>query len=119
MAATPMFDCARDGDVLVITVRDAAGAFDVDRTAETDAILLELREPATAGAVIDLAALPWFGSMLLESLRILWTQLRPNGQKMALCGVGDVGKEILRLARFDTLWPICATREEALKLVRG
>jgi anti-anti-sigma regulatory factor len=112
-----MFDCERVGDVLVVTVANPH-SFDLDRTAEIDAIVESLTDPGAKGTVIDLGHMPYFGSMMLESLRNVWTHIHPQGQRMALCGVSEVGQEILRLARFDTLWPICATRAEAIRTVR-
>ena len=48
----------------------------------------------------------------------VWKTVRDGGGRMALCNVSAVGGEILRIAGFDTLWPICASREEALEAVK-
>jgi hypothetical protein len=36
---------------------------------------------------------------------------------MALSNVSDLGRDILRIARFDQLWPIYPTLDEALAAV--
>jgi hypothetical protein len=38
---------------------------------------------------------------------------------MAFCGVSDHEREILKVTNLDGLWPICSSREEALKAVQG
>jgi hypothetical protein len=38
---------------------------------------------------------------------------------MAFCGVSDHEREILKVTKLDGLWPICDSREEALKAVQG
>lgn len=120
MPSEPMFVVEREGQVLVVTVSEHAGSFsDVDATEEFGALLRSIEEPGLAGIVIDLKNLPWFGSLLLETFRNLWTRLRPRGQRLALCRVSEVGRDILRLARFDTLWPICESRDEAVRTVAG
>jgi hypothetical protein len=36
---------------------------------------------------------------------------------MAFCNLSPQEKEILRLTKLDSLWPICGSREEAMQTV--
>jgi hypothetical protein len=49
----------------------------------------------------------------------LWKRVRGGGGKMAVCNVSETGREILQVTKFDTLWPIGPSRQEALKAVSG
>jgi hypothetical protein len=50
-------------------------------------------------------------------MHVLWQKVRAGKGKMVLCNVSDVGREILHVSRFDTLWPICDSCEKALEAV--
>jgi anti-anti-sigma regulatory factor len=69
--------------------------------------------------VVDLANVPYFrsNSNLLQALVTIWKHLRANGKTMALCNVSPIGRDILNTAKFDTLWSICSSRNEALERV--
>jgi anti-anti-sigma factor len=68
--------------------------------------------------VVDLSALPHFGSVVLEWLVSLWKQIRKRNGNLVLFAPSEVGREVLAVVKFDTIWPIAETREEALRLVR-
>jgi hypothetical protein len=38
---------------------------------------------------------------------------------MAICNVSEHEREILDVTRLSKLWPLCASREEALAVVRA
>jgi anti-sigma B factor antagonist len=65
--------------------------------------------------VIDLSQTTFFGSGFLETLfRVAKTvQSQPQG-KLALCGLHPYCREVLEITHLDSLWPIYATRDEAL-----
>jgi len=48
----------------------------------------------------------------------VWGRVRSREGKMVVCNVSDMGVEIFQVAKFDTLWPICASLEEAMESVR-
>ena len=54
---------------------------------------------------------------MLELLVVLWKRVSARRGKIALCRVSEVGQEILRTAKFHTIWPIVDSREEALTKV--
>ena len=69
--------------------------------------------------VIDLTQAPFFGSSLLEVIRVLWNDIHAEEGKMVLCGPSPVGRDVLQIAKFDHVWPIVDTREEAFDLMNS
>ena len=67
--------------------------------------------------VVDLARAPFFGSSLLELIRVLWNDISADGGQIALCNPSTVGREVLEVAKFDQLWPILPSREKAMALL--
>jgi anti-anti-sigma regulatory factor len=60
--------------------------------------------------------LPYFGSMLLDLLVVLWRRVARRDGRLILYKPSAVGREVLSAARLDQLWPIARTREEAFDL---
>ena len=118
MSAVRLFALERVGTCLVVVLSGEMGSLaDSQITAELDHALGELRKPEVRHLIVDFAQMPYFGSILLEGIRSLWKEIDARHGNMALCNVSLVGKEILGIARFDTLWPIFATRAEAVRSV--
>lgn len=120
MTAMTTFDAAWDGNVLVWNCHGPLSSLtEADPTRCLEPHRRRLADPETAGIVVDLGETPYVGSLMLESLRLVWNELSAHGKTMALCNVQEVARDILRLARFDVLWPICDTRQQAIDSVRG
>lgn len=120
MAKPKYFTVEQDGDAVIFSAIGALGTLVEDAAREEwDALLTQIDAAEAKHAVIDLGALDYFGSIMLELLVVLWKRVNTRGGKLALCNVSPVGKEILATAKFDTLWPIVADREEALETVRA
>ena len=118
MTTPKYFRIVRNGDTLVFAAIDAIGGLvEDDARVEWDALLEQLSEQGAKNAVVDLGALDYFGSIVLELMVVLWKRVSAQGGKLAVCNVSAVGLEILKTAKFDTIWPIVTTREEALKAV--
>jgi len=106
------------GDTLVFAAIESIGGLVEDEArVEWDALLEQLSEQGARNAVMDLGALDYFGSIVLELMVVLWKRVSAQGGKLAVCNVSPVGLEILKTARFDTIWPIVTTRDEALDIV--
>lgn len=117
MATPRYFKVERCGDTLVFAAIDAIGGLVEDEARqEWDALLTQLSLQSAKNAIMDLGALDYFGSIVLELMVVLWKRISAQGGKLAVCNVSPVGLEILRTAKFDTIWPILHTREEALSL---
>ena len=119
MTTPKYFKVDHSGDTLVFSAIDSIGGLVEDEArVEWDALLEQLSELGAKNAVIDLGALDYFGSIVLELIVVLWKRVSAQGGKLAVCNVSHVGLEILSTAKFDTIWPIVSSRDEALEAVR-
>jgi anti-anti-sigma factor len=84
---------------------------------ELQGLYAELAKYPTPKVVIDLSLLPYFGSTVLEWLVSFWKKLRDRQGAMVLFGPTPIGRDVLKVVRFDAIWPIAETREEALQLL--
>lgn len=114
------FHLDRDGDVLILILERSVSSL-------ADDVLIEQMRQTLAldgvqGVVVDFSRVEYFGSVLLEALREVWNAVGKSHlspRKMALCGITPITREILHVSRFDTLWPIFATRREAIDAVKS
>jgi len=118
MPGTNLFDVERDGQILVITptadLRESAYQ-DIEAAARDIFDLLARGE--IKGLVLDFHRTDFYGSTALGIFVRLWKRISRCGGRMAFCNVSQHEKEILSGTRLDTLWPICPTRADALKVV--
>jgi len=84
---------------------------------ELDEIRQQRRAIGFTKLIVDLAQAPFFGSSLLELIRVLWTDLSSHSGKLVLCNPSPVGREVLEVAKFDQLWPLVETRAQAISLL--
>lgn len=106
-------------EVLVVTLlRGVTGLTDEHLVAELGEVLDGLNDKDVRHVVVDLQYVSEFGSSFLETLRRIWTGVREINGKLAVCNASELGREILRISRFDTVWPICRSRDEAIDKVR-
>ena len=118
MTAPRYFKVEQSGDTLIFSAIDAIGGLVEDEArVEWDALLEQLSEQGATSAVMDLGALDYFGSIVLELMVVLWKRVSAQGGKLAVCNVSDVGLEILKTAKFDTIWPIVRSRDDALEAI--
>lgn len=118
MPPAQFFDAHIVGDTLVVASLSNAGSLIGEELSyELTGLLDKFEQSRLQNAVVDLEHSPYFGTSMLQAMTALWKRVRARGGKMAVCGVSDTGKEVLHVTRFDTLWPICATRKEALEAV--
>ncbi|MFV1964793.1 MAG: STAS domain-containing protein [Pirellulaceae bacterium] len=118
MPAPRYFRIEQHDDTLIFCAVDAIGGLVEDEArVEWDALLEQLSEQGAKNAVMDLGALDYFGSIVLELMVVLWKRVSAQGGKLAVCNVSEVGLEILKTAKFDTIWPIVTTREEAIEAI--
>jgi anti-anti-sigma factor len=119
MSQMSIFDVRIENATLIVAPRgDVSTLSGEDVHAELPELLNQLQETEVKHVVFDLKKASYFGSILLGAMSALWGRVRTRGGKMAVCNVSETGKEILQVARFDTLWPICDSLEEAMEKVR-
>jgi anti-anti-sigma factor len=108
-----------EGDILVFTAANSLGSLvEDDVRDEWEALLGEFDLHGAKNAIMDLGALDYFGSIMLELMVVLWKRVSAKRGRMVICNVSRVGNEILHTAKFHTIWPIVGTREEAIALLR-
>lgn len=106
------------GDVLILELRDiVANMPDHAIVKEFEEIRLKRKDRGTAKIVFDLAGAQFFGSILLELIRVLWNDMSTIGGRLVLCNPSAFGREVLSIAKFDQLWPIVNNRQEGLDLL--
>lgn len=120
MKPQPVFTVTRPDDVLVAALnRDVGNFAEAEILRETNRLIEQFQSSPASGVIVDFEHAEYFGSTMLEALRLLWTHLRKSDARLVLCCVSEVGREILQVAHFDTVWPMCATRDEAVRVASG
>jgi anti-anti-sigma factor len=79
-----------------------------------EALLCEASQTTPPRLVVDLSQTDFIGSSFIELLVRAWKRLKNRNGTMALCAVHPYCREILRVSRLDTIWPIYGTRTEAV-----
>ena len=118
MSTVKLFDTQIEGSTLIVISLGRAGSLAGDQMAlELPDLLRQFEGSSLKNVVIDLEKSSYFGTSMLQVMAAMWKHVRAGGGKLALCNVSETGREVLQVTRFDTLWPICSSREEALKTV--
>jgi len=79
-----------------------------------EALLSEASQASPPRFVIDMSGTDFIGSSFIELLVRAWKRIKNRNGTMALCAVHPFCREILRLARLDSIWPIYETRSDAV-----
>lgn len=117
MPSSVPFDVTSISGVTVAVFRPAFSQIDeavVDLVSRKLIDLVETLSPPNL--VLDMTHVDFFGSSFIEAMFRSWKRLqsRPNA-KFALCGLKPYCREVLEVTHLDELWPIFATKEEALE----
>ena len=115
-SAPRLFHLVRTPHAWILELQASVGSFrNHEAAVELAAVRGELDEQEVRHVIVDFHQVPYFGSSLLEVLLSIWSQEQLRAGTMSLCNVSAVGREILEVTRFDTLWTIYNTRAEALE----
>ena len=110
------FTMERHGDLILYIATPALETIDAGlETQVAEVILSPLSRLSGPLVVFDLAAVNYFGSMFLTLLIRCWKLTSAKGGMMALSGVSPQAKELLHMTSLDMLWPMYATRREAME----
>lgn len=82
-------------------------------------ILHLLANSTIKNVVLDLHKTDYCGSTAMSFFVEILEKIRNRNGRMAICGVSDNEREILKATALEGLWPICSSREEALKVVQS
>jgi anti-sigma B factor antagonist len=110
-----VFTIERHGDVTVITATRALERIEFGLEEQVaDMILKPLQRQENPLIVFDLSQVDNFGSMFLALLIRCWKLAVSQGGTMALSGVTDRTRELLRVTSLDIVWPIYESKREAM-----
>jgi anti-anti-sigma factor len=119
MPPLKFFRVDRDGNTLIaVTLRDITSLSDEHLEEELEDLQRQLEQPDVKNLVMDFGQVSYLESCTLNTMVSLWKRVRLCNGKMALCNVSSLAREILTITKFDTIWPILASRDEALTSVR-
>ena len=119
MKSSKVFRVSTDDRVLIVELIGVVSSLADDSiTRELDTVRERLRSGGFQSVVIDLGQVAYFGSSMLEAIRTLWNELTPHNGRLILCNASEVGREVLQVAKFDHLWPLVETRDQALQSLK-
>jgi len=75
-------------------------------------------EPSTSAVLVDLTGVDYMASAGFRELFLAGRKLARNNSQLAVCGLSGEVKRVFELAKFDTAYPIYATKEDALEDLR-
>lgn len=101
--------------VVVVPLRDVGSLSEEHVRSELDAVLAQVQQSGAKNVVVDFAHLPYFGTAMLEVMLTIWRRVRTDEGRMAVCNASEMEREVLRISAFDSLWPMCDTREAAIE----
>jgi anti-anti-sigma factor len=119
MSTFRIFAVETAADTMIVKPSGNVSTLDGELVAlELQSLLEELGAGKFSGVVIDFEHSAYFGTSMLAAMQALWRLMRRHGGKLAVCNLSDVGRQVLRLSRFDTVWPVCDSVAEAIEAVR-
>lgn len=114
-----LFTIERHGDLTVITAsRELEHIEYGSEEMIANLVLGPLRRQEAPLIIFDLGRVDNFASMFLAILIRCWKLALSRGGTMALSGVNDRARELLRVTALDMVWPIYQTRREAMEALQ-
>ena len=103
------------GTILVVNLN---GRFDAsEHSLVRDAVSNELESSGLKAVVFDLSGLDYVSSAGFREFFLIGRQLQRLGGGLAVCSLQPAVQRIFDIAQFQTAYPICSTRDEALVAV--
>jgi anti-anti-sigma factor len=118
-SADEAFTIERRGDLTVITATRELERIEFGlEELVSEVILTPLRRQENPLIVFDLSRVDYFGSMFLALLIRCWKLALSRGGTMALSGVNDRTRELLRVTALDMVWPLYQSKREAIEALQ-
>jgi anti-anti-sigma factor len=115
-----IFQLERSDDTIIVVPTVDLRELDYQRIEEGASGILDILDgTGIQNVVLDFYKTDYYGSCALGFFVKLWKRVRGRNGRMVFCNISDHEKEILRVTHLDYLWPICPSRGEALKAVKG
>jgi anti-anti-sigma factor len=114
--STDAFTIERRGDITLIAATPALEALDPTLEEQVAEVIMgPVRGQDNPLIVFDLSEVNYFGSRFVAVLLRCWKRCTAKGGTMALAGVSAHARELLRVTSLDLIFPIYATRREAIE----
>ena len=118
MSASKVFIVAIERAAMVLVpTRNITSLAEQEVQVQWDEIVQNLDNDTVRHIVFDFEKIDYFGSSMLEAMLFLWKKINGKGGRMAVCNTTKTASEVLRISKFDALWPICPSLPEALDYV--
>lgn len=116
MADEKYFPTRFEGDILVVMptgpISNLSGQ---ELQTEWEQVVDRVHRGQCRHVLVDMEKVTFFGSVFLGALNAMWKEGRQRGGRLVLCNLSPMGSEIIHATKFDALWEVYATREDALK----
>lgn len=114
-----LFRFSQQGDVLVVMPLRGISSLAEEKVQEELAGLFHRTDADHIRHVVfDLSRVDYFGSSMLEAMRIIWKQIRENDGQLGICHLSSVAREIVHLARFDEIFVVGDAVSDTISAVR-
>jgi anti-anti-sigma factor len=110
------FTIERHGELTLVSANPVLETLEFGLEEQVAELIMQpLRSQDGPLVVFDLSGIDYFGSMFLAVLLRCWKLALTQGGMMVLAGVSDRARELLRITSLDMVWPIYASRREAME----
>ncbi len=118
MTQAPLFAISRAENAVILTPQRDLSEFEFAQIdMEAEELLGKIAKGAGLNVVVDFSKIDYSGSSALSFFARLFKSTRLRGGEMAFCNVSSGEREVLRITRLDTLWPICDSLNDAMQAV--
>ena len=114
-----LFSIQQEGETMILSPKLNLSELELSGfDQQTRDVMVSFEEGGYRNIVLDFSGTDYYGSTALGFFIKLWKRVRSVDGQFAFCEVSDYEREVLELTRLDSLWSICATRDDALAAVR-
>lgn len=106
-----------DGTVVIAFPKNLRNTTCRHFQAECQRLEEDMRRGVVRNVVIDCSETNCFGCSALGLFVRLWKTAETHGGQFAMCCLSDLHQEMLTVMRLDNLWPVYATRHDALAAI--
>jgi anti-sigma B factor antagonist len=105
-------------DVAGVLVLEPSGGIDSTNAKAFTAKIIETIQAQQCNVVIDFQKIKYISSPGFRSLLIIGKSMEDAQRKLVLCGMGPEVRRVFEIARFEDLFVICSSREDAAAQAR-
>jgi anti-anti-sigma factor len=110
----------RYGPTQVVHLGSAYNSLNESTVERVERFLLSCaNDPDTKNLVVDLAHTEYFGSRFIEALFRAHNRMKRKLGKFGLSGLLPYPEEVVRISKLDTIWPLFANADEAVRVLGG